>query len=144
MPWSRFCEPPEYKLNNEAQFSIIEEINILINCSADNPILINKVITHWLRLVCGMLQKQQELLGSFFFSDHKFTAICNTHWHPFLNTCPITSKPRTFTAMNYNSAHSKHFYMLFTRFFGDRIINLELWLPTLSGLSLYHFCVWAC
>jgi hypothetical protein len=27
-----------------------------------------------------MLQKQQKLLGSFFFSDHKFTPICNTQY----------------------------------------------------------------
>jgi hypothetical protein len=117
MSRSRFCEPPEYKLNNGAWFHIIEQMNILINCSADNPMLINKVITHWLRPVCGMLQKQQELLGSFIFSDHKFTPICNTQWNPFLNTCLITSKPRTFTAMHYNSAYSKHFYMLFTKCF---------------------------
>jgi len=103
------CEPPEYRLNNEAWFHITKQINILNNCSADDPILINKVITRWLSLACGMLRKQQELLGSFFFSDHKFTPICNRHRRHFLNTRLITSEPRTFTAMNYNSAYSKHF-----------------------------------
>ena len=48
-------EPPEYKLKNEAWFHISEQMNILNNCSADNPILIHKVITCWLMLVCGML-----------------------------------------------------------------------------------------
>jgi hypothetical protein len=35
------CEPPEYKPKNEAWFHIIEQMNLLNNCSADNPILIN-------------------------------------------------------------------------------------------------------
>jgi hypothetical protein len=90
-------------------------MNILTNCSADNPTLIRKVLTRWLRLVCGMLRKQWELLDSFFFWDHKFTAICNTHWHSFLNVCPIRSKPRTFTIINYKGAYCKHFYVLITR-----------------------------
>ena len=52
------CEPPEYKFNNEVWFQTIKQMNILNKCFADNPRLINKVITCWLRLVCGMLQKQ--------------------------------------------------------------------------------------
>jgi hypothetical protein len=30
------CEPPEYMLNNEARFHIIEQMNLLHNYSADN------------------------------------------------------------------------------------------------------------
>ena len=54
------CEPPEYKLNIQAWFHILEQMNILNNFSTDNHVLINKVITCQLQLVCGMLRKQQE------------------------------------------------------------------------------------
>jgi hypothetical protein len=81
--------------------------------SAENPMIINEVALHDVKLGVWCATSATYITGTIFSSDHKFTDMLNIPT-PFFKLCPLTENLCLFQARQCNSSHRKQFCMLFT------------------------------